>query len=285
MTDQPTGRLAFTAPRLTSVPAQPSIEGPLLGHEILGDGPEKVIVLHDWLGNAETWNPVKPYLDTETFTFVFTEVRGYGRSQGLSGAYTAAEIANDVRRLVGYLGYGAFHLIAHSMTGMAAHRLAVDAVRDASLKLGKVIAVTPITAAGYPASDADRDFFAAIPHNPDVTTAAFDGLTGGRYLNSWSRHKASLNIASATERSMQGYREMVVDGGFFDEARSVQPTTPMLVIGGRHDLPGAQEDYLREVVPKMFPNAKIRIIEASGHYPMDETPIQLATFIDEFLKD
>jgi len=256
---------------------------PILGHETLGDGPEKVIVLHDWLGNADTWNPVKPYLKNQAYTFVFAEVRGYGRSKAIIGDYTVDEIAGDVLRLAKHLGMARFHFIGHSMTGMVGQKLAIDDENRAIARLISAVLVTPITATGYPATAEDRQFFESVPHNQQVTAQAFAGLTGGRHLPAWGRHKAALNIASSTKEAMQGYRVMVLDGGFELLARQTLASTPMLVIGGRHDLPGVQEDYLRKTMPLMFPASEIKIIEAAGHYPTDETPIELATLIIDFL--
>lgn len=33
-----------------------------------------------------------------------------------------------------------------------------------------------------------------------------------------------------------------------------------------------------------FPNAELHVMSNAGHYPMQETPIQFATVIDNFLR-
>ena len=273
--------LVFSSAALVTAACANAQEGPLLGHEILGDGPEKVMVLHDWLGNANTWDPIKPYLDETAFTYVFIDVRGYGRSMDLSGEYTVDEISGDVLRLADHLGFDRFHYIGHSMNGMTGMRLAFVSPE----RIESLILVAPITATGYPATDDDRAFFSAIPHNPDVTAQAFAGLTGGRYLDAWGQQKASINIATSTEEAMQGYRAMVVDGGFAGDLRSSPASIPALVIAGRHDLPGVQPDYLQETIPRLLSDAEIVVFEESGHYPMDEATIALATAIEGFLDD
>ncbi len=42
---------------------------PLLGHTLYGQGPEKVILFNDWMGDCTSWTPVLPYLDAERFTY------------------------------------------------------------------------------------------------------------------------------------------------------------------------------------------------------------------------
>ena len=60
--------------------------------------------------------------------------------------------------------------------------------------------------------------------------------------------------------------------------------TPMLVIPGEHD-PALGEAAVRETWEPHFPNCQIHVMANAGHYPMFETPVQLATVIERFLAD
>ncbi|MGF1477433.1 MAG: alpha/beta fold hydrolase [Geminicoccaceae bacterium] len=274
-----TTAIVFAASGLASGPGLAQ-EGSPLGYETHGSGTEKVIVLHDWLGSSATWDPIKPYLDTDEFTYVFTHVRGYGTSQDRKGNYTTGEITSDVFALADALGFDRFHLIGHSMTGMAGFN-AISA--EGSDRIQSFVAVTPTPPGGYPADEQTRQFFAAIPHDEKMTQAAFDGLTSGRYGPSWAEVKTRRNLASSTEEAMRGYGAMVYED-LSERLVDAAPQTPTRVIAGAHDLPDMKPDALRKTTVPLVPNAELVIIEGAGHYPMDETPILLVKLIEAHLK-
>jgi len=127
----------------------------ILGHHLYGDGPQGVIVLHDWMGDASEWQEAAPYLDSNAHTFAFADVRGYGQSIDLDGRFDVDEIAADIFALADHLNWETFALIGHSMTGMATQRALVN---DSSRRISKAVAISPVTANGYPADEATKQF-------------------------------------------------------------------------------------------------------------------------------
>ena len=63
----------------------------VIGHKIHGSGTERVFMFNDWLADCTSYEPMLPYLDLEKFTYALTDLRGYGRSRGIKGQYTAEE--------------------------------------------------------------------------------------------------------------------------------------------------------------------------------------------------
>jgi hypothetical protein len=55
-----------------------------------------------------------------------------------------------------------------------------------------------------------------------------------------------------------------------------------VIIGG-HDAEGHSESVMKETFLKWYPKAKLAIIQNSGHYPMQETPLYLLGLIENFL--
>ena len=93
-------------------------QSPILGHSVCGDGAEKVLVFHDWMGDSTNYEPMISCLDPNTFSYVFVDVRGYGRSRHVTGHYTVEEIACDAFRLAEHLNWKRFHVVGHSMNGL-----------------------------------------------------------------------------------------------------------------------------------------------------------------------
>lgn len=274
---------ALLAAGVGGSPATKAADQAILGHDVFGSGPEKVIVLHDWMGDAANYDPMKPYLDGEAFTFVFADVRGYGRSKAMQGDYAASEIARDTLALADALGFERFHVIGHSMNGMSVQRLAIDDWTGGAKRLKSVVAITPVTADGYPASDEDREFLWSAIHNAEVSEMAFGALTGGKLGPQWAKVKTRRNLATSDATAMQGYYDMWLNTDFSAEAADARVETPIQVIGGRNDLPGFLEPKLRETFAVWYPNAELHFITDAGHYPMHETPAYLAALIQDFL--
>lgn len=135
----------------------------MIGHATHGRGAEGVIVLHGWFGDHTVYAPMFPYLDTDTFTYAFMDCRGYGTSREIPGRHTMAEISADAIALAEHLGWQRFHVVGHSMGGMAVQRLALDA-RD-RVKSG--VAVTPVPASGTQFQGEVWDLFSGAPDNDD----------------------------------------------------------------------------------------------------------------------
>jgi 3-oxoadipate enol-lactonase len=258
---------------------------PILAHDVYGAGTEKVLMLHSWVDDASSFDMVKPYLNTEKYTYVFADLRGYGKSRKIKGDYTTNEISADAFRLADHLGWKKFHLIGHSMSGMAAQRMAINDWNSGKQRLKSIVVITPVTADGYPADEDTRKFLWDFIHNTEVSRQGFTGLTGGRLLPKWAEWRTDRYMKSSTADAMRGYYRMWIDEDFSEEAAAAKVGTPIRVIGGRQDLPGFQEEKYQSTFPLWYPNVDMQYITDAGHFPMYETPVYLATLVESFLDD
>lgn len=255
----------------------------LLGHSTFGQGPEKVLVFHDWMGDSNNYSPVLPFLDPYSFTYVFADLRGYGQSLHLNGNYNAEEGARDAFELADHLGWDRFHLIGHSMSGMIVQRMALDDWHSGNRKLKSLIGITPVSANGYPADDDTKAFLWSIIQKREESEIGFSLLTGQRLLASWSRMKTVRHLETSSKEAMEGYYTMWLEYDFSEELKSAKVEIPILVIGGRQDLPGFQEPHLQSTFGTWYPNIEFCFITDAGHYPMQETPVYLATQLQKFI--
>lgn len=255
----------------------------ILGHKMYGQGSEKVLLLHHWMGDAASYDPLIPYLNQDRYTYVFADVRGYGTSRHLRGAYSVDEVAADAFDLADSLGWTDFHVIGHSMSGMVVQHMLVDDWISGAKRIKSAIAITPVSADSYPTDEETKKFLWDLIHEPELTEQGFFLLTGQRLLPAWGRVKTNRHLQTSTKEAVQGYYRMWLETDFSEEVRRAKVGTPLLVVGGRQDLPGFQEEHLRKTLGAWFENAEFTFITDAGHFPMDETPVYLATLIERFL--
>jgi pimeloyl-ACP methyl ester carboxylesterase len=245
-------------------------------HVIVGKGPNKVIALHGWFGSARGWGPFAQVLDEARFSYAFMDYRGYGGSKALNGSYTMAEIAADTLALADLLGWQRFSLIGHSMGGKAVQKV----LADAPARVQKIAAVTPVPAAEVPFDDAGWSLFSSAAKNPAARKGIINFSTGNRLSDAWLERMVKHSLENSTEEAFAAYLLAWAKGDFSERVRG--NPVPVLVIAGEHD--GAlTPDVMRGTFLQWYPNAKLEVMANAGHYPMDETPVALATSIERFL--
>lgn len=247
-----------------------------IGHVVIGDGPHPVLVLHDWNGDHTTWAPTFPYLDRATFTWVFVDLRGYGLSRAIAGAHTLDEIAADCLDLADRLGFARFHVVGHSMTGMATQRLAVDAPE----RVVGAVAICPVSAAGGGLDEAAAAFFARTIDDDDAFRRLIRFVSGGLGAG-WVEVKLRQNRERVDPACRADYLEMFATANFVDEV--VGDETPFRVVVGDHD-PGLDAVRMRETFLAQQRHADLVVIGNCGHYPMQECPPRLVEVMEEHLR-
>ncbi len=249
----------------------------LIGHEIHGSGGEGVIVLHGWLGDHSVFEPTFPYLDTETFSYAFVNYRGYGKSADITGEHTMAEISADAIALADHLGWQRFHTVGHSMGGMALQRVALDA-------LGRVksgVAITPVPASGVPLDTNGEALFGGAADKDENRRMILDFTTGNRLCGRWLDEKVKASRETTTRDAFADYLIAWTKTDFADEVKGLD--IPILVLYGEHDQ-ALTGEVMRQTYMAWLPNAELEMIGNAGHYPMQETPIDLVTKMEAFMR-
>lgn len=247
------------------------------GFEVIGSGPQHVIVLHGWFGDHSIWSPTYALLDRERFTYAFLDYRGYGASRALAGTYTMAEIAADAAALAARLGWDRYAVVGHSMGGMAAQRLAVDA----PAQVQALVCVTPVPASGVKLPPEVAALFAAAVSDDAAALGVIEASLGGRLTPGLSAHVLALQRRSASPEAFSGYLRAFTQSDFSSEAKALR--TPLLVLVGEHD-GGVSAEFVQATFPVLYPHAVLASLPNAGHYPMVETPAYLVTVIERFLR-
>ncbi|NBE50516.1 alpha/beta fold hydrolase [Streptomyces boluensis] len=246
-------------------------------HRLIGSGDHKVLVLHDWFGTSAGWGSFLDYLDGDTFSYAFLDYRGYGNRTDITGSYTLAEIADDTLALADELGWERFSLVGHSMGGKAIQQV----LAEAPDRVRKMVGLAPVPAGAYPLDTDGEALFYGAAQDRDKRLAIIDLVTGQRASRVWVDLMVDRSLELSTREAFGGYVKDWVTADLTD--RIAGNPVPVKVIVGEHDL-ALTADVMRGTWLAHYPNADLEEIANSGHYPMHETPVALATSLEMFLR-
>jgi pimeloyl-ACP methyl ester carboxylesterase len=251
-----------------------------IGYELIGRGPEHVIVFNDWLADCHSWQPMYPYVDQNRYTYAFADLRGYGRSLHLSGQYNEKESSDDAIVLADTLGWNQFHIVGFSMTGMVVERLVLDYPE----RVKSEIAIGPVSAAAVKMTQEERDFFLSTLADDDAVRELAARISAHRLTRQWSERKLELARTTRNNSAVVKYFDMWTTHDFSEEVKKRRPQTPLLVIAGEWDQQAFLEDRQRATFLAWHDNAELVVIRNCGHCPMQETPVYLATLLENFFE-
>ncbi|MGW4894521.1 alpha/beta fold hydrolase [Kitasatospora sp. NPDC004240] len=248
-----------------------------IGHRLIGTGPHKVLVLHDWFGSSANWGPFLEYLDPDAFGYAFFDYRGYGERIGEEGEFTLAEIAGDALALADALGWDTFSLVGHSMGGKAAQRI----LAEVPGRVRRLAGVAPVPASAYPLEGEAYDLFHGAAEHPANRRAILDLVTGHRAAARWLDRMTERSVAGSRPEAFAAYLEDWTGQDFAGKVAG--STLPVGVFVGEHD-PALSAEAMRGTWLAHYPNAELFVLPNSGHYPMYEIPVAFAAALESFLR-
>ena len=139
-----------------------------------------------------------------------------------------------------------------------------------------------LPACGAPIPAERRAAFDGVAASEEKRRAIIDHSTGGRLSSEWVAWKARYSMRCASQTAFAAYLDAWTTTDFSDEVARARAATPVRAIVGEHD-PRFHAGLVRETYLRWYPNAELDVIGNAGHYPMNETPVALATSIERFL--
>jgi len=242
----------------------------------VGTGPIRVIVAHGWIADHSLFDPFIALIDRRRFTFLFPDCRGYGARREEPGPRSIAGMALDILATADAAGWQRFHVIGHSMGGMAAQRLMIDA----PARLVSAVLIAPVPATGARIDATRRSLLQRAMAEPEARRALIDANSGRKRSAAWVDHVLKLSLRTTCGDALADY---LIAWSGTDFSREVRPSaTPVHVVIGDLD-PGAPRVRMAETILRWHPHATLRELTGVGHYPMQECPADLWTEVDRRL--
>ena len=249
----------------------------LLGHQLIGGGPLRVIALHDFFSDTSSYQAITPYLQKDKITLCLADLRGYGRSKHLSSTFSIDQVMTDVLALADHLGWERFHLIGHSMSGQYIQYIALKNPH----RILSLVAIASVPPSGSPIpSDLLQQIQLAAKGDRQIAHGILSFITGSRMSQGFVNFKVEKWYESSTQEARLAYLDLFTTTNFSAQMQHLK--TPILVIVGENDQSyGAS--LAKEAILPFYDNAKLEVIPNSTHYPIQESPCYLLGLLEGFL--
>lgn len=292
---------ALFAAGAISSPAQPSL--PSSFHALTVHSPENaeifvryggtgpvVVLLHGYAENSDSWGPLAQDL-MKDHAVVVPDLRGIGRSSKPAGGYDKKTQAKDIRSVVTALGYDRTFVVAHDIGNMVAYAYAAtypDKVERLVVMDAPIPGIEP---------------WSEILQNPGVWHFNFHGPDAERLVEGRERiyfdriwndftgdpskpDEATRDFFTATYAQPGGMRagfaqftafsQDAKDNKIFEQTKL---TMPVLAVGGEKSFGPLQAVIMRNVAT----NVREAVVAGSGHWLMEERPVETVALIRGFL--
>lgn len=249
----------------------------ILPHQLIGEGPHKVLAVHGWFADRSAYAPLLADLDTDAFQYALVDLRGYGEAKDAVGSYTTAEGAADLVDLADRLGWERFSLVGHSMGGSVAQRV----VALSPHRVRRIVGISPVPASGLPLPPEQGELFASAAHRPENRRAIIDVTTGGVRPEAWLGRMVARSLACSDAKAFRAWLDSWTGDDFHTRLDNCQ--VPALAVTGALD-PALSADLMRQTWLTWFARGELVDLPGAGHYAMDEAPLDLIRAVEDFLR-
>ena len=255
-----------------------------LNYQQLGQG-EPIVLIHGLFGSLENLNMVAKPL-SQYYCVTSIDVRNHGNSFH-QASMSYEELSQDVITLLDHLAISSCHILGHSMGGKIAMQIALT-FPD---KVKKLI-VADIAPVKYPAHHLEIiKGLQALDLNSITKRRDADEQLAPYVDNAGVRQFLLRNLATNDQGKFtfkcnlnnieQGYQQ-IMQGLEISESDNSQPFS-----GDTLFIKGGDSDYIlsehQKAITTLFPNAKAKIIQGTGHWLHAEKTIAFNKIVTDFL--
>lgn len=263
-----------------------------IGHHIKGNGPEKILFLHDWLGDSDNYKQLSSFLDGKNFTVAFMDLRGHGRSRNVSGEYNVQESMNDAFGLLKDLGWSQFHVVAHSLSTLIVQKMFMEF--EGKEKILSATLLAPVLPTGLPIDEKGffsikkifKDYYEQKlgPAAYQQILQSFQEITSDKDLNMahWLKFEIQEDQDVVHPKALRGHLTMFMENLMRGKKISYYP--PLYVVLGEHDEGVFSPQFVRESFTNYYDRFELDVLPDSGHFFMMTKPGELSQKIQKFIK-
>ncbi len=233
-------------------------DGTKIAYHIVGNGPEKILMIHGFNCTSRNFDWLLPYFDKQRYTIVLPDLRGGGESDKPATGYTMQRFAEDILALIGHLDWRQFCIVGHSTGGAIAQWVAAEP----NIALHALILAGPVPATGVPMPDEGAAMFRAAADSAEGRAAIWQ--------MGWSTPLPDDLREMLVRDSMTWRREAMLEmfeawhtASFAERLPNIH--TPTLVIGAEHE-PFLTAAFLHERVVSQIAGARYVEVPNSNHY-------------------
>ena len=168
-------------------------------------------------------------------------------------------------------------MVGHSMGAKFAHRVLLEAPD----RVRRLVGLNAVPVGQVPFDEQGWALFSGAPTQPGNRAAIIDYTTGNKLTKTFINHVVQHSLDNSSVEAFAAYLPAWAKSDFTAQAK-VDTETPVKLIVGVND-PAMSADVMEQTWRVFFPDAELTILPDAGHYPMFESPVSLATSIEEFL--
>jgi pimeloyl-ACP methyl ester carboxylesterase len=179
--------------------------------------------------------------------------------------------------VVDALRWDRFSLVGHSMGGMAMQRILLAAPE----RIEKMVGIAAVPACGAKMPAERLAMFNNAVDDLALRAQILNASTGSRMSQAWLTYMARLSCETSLPAAFKAYLQEWTGADFTEQVKGNQ--TPVKLIIGAND-PSMTVERMAASWLAWYPNAELETLANAGHYPMQETPIALASTVQAFLQ-